>query len=265
MTLVRILLIVVLGSLTLAALMGVGTLITSSRPSDEIILSMLSVGLFGLTSLGAGFALERRQWRVLMIIGLALSFLSAAVYLVYIWTDGIHDWFGYDEERVLLPLAIWSITLAMLGLQALTRFDNPLVWVRFATLAMIVAAAATLTIGIIAEIYEDLWWRWTGAAAILAVLGVIANPVLYRIAGSRRPAPETTRPELTLTCPRCLLSQTVRTGPSRCARCRLRFNIEIEEPRCPKCQYLLYNLTTPRCPECGHDLAPGEVVASPST
>lgn len=264
MTLVRILFLIVLISLSAAALLGVMTLVMNASPNIQILLSMFSVALFSLTALGCGFALERRQWPSLMILGLILSAWSLALYLGVIWIDAIDEVLGHEEERFMTPLTIWSIAVPMLGLQALTRFDNLLSLVRKATLVLTTIAAAMLSFGILAEMREDIWWRWTASMCILALLGCVANPVLYRIAGARRAQPETVRPELTLICPRCQLSQTVKTGESRCARCRLRFNIEMEEPRCPNCSYLLYNLTTPRCPECGHDLAPGEVVAAAS-
>lgn len=261
--LVRILLIIVLAALTVAALMGVATLITSTSPNEEILLSMLSVGLCGLTALGCGIVLERKIWRAGMIIGLALSGLTLAVYLAEIWFDFVDNFFSYRwDDEVIMTLTIWTLALPVAGLQALTRYDNALTWARWATITAIWVTSAMLSISILGQMDEELWWRWTAAAMILTVLGIIGNPVLYRIAGARRQLPpETVRLELLLTCPRCLLAQTLPAGESRCRQCRLRFNIEIEEPRCPQCRYLLYNLTSPRCPECGHVLAPEDIVA----
>jgi hypothetical protein len=161
----------------------------------------------------------------------------------------------------------WAAALTAGGIAAATRFHAPLSAVRAVVLACIFALAGLLTFAILANPHGEAMQRFTAALAIATVLGVVALPILHKAIGIKTPAAVVTSPtELAVTCPRCLLAQTITAGDSRCSRCKLKFLMEIEEPRCPECNYLLYRLTSPRCPECGHQLAPEDVesAASPS-
>jgi hypothetical protein len=159
-------------------------------------------------------------------------------------------------------LTVWAIALPVGGLLAMARFDGWLVAVRNVVIGLVMATGAFITLAIVVEPREEFAGRLLGALVIVTLLGVVSVPILYRMHGiERREGVETSPLEVRLTCPRCLLEQTVAAGVSRCGRCRLKFNLEIEEPRCPECNYLLYRLTTPRCPECGHALAEEDVEA----
>ena len=259
MRLTRILLILLLLAVTAAALFGIGSLLTASRLNWRILGSMLSVGFFSLTAMGCAFVFEKGVARVMMGAGLVISAAGLALYLWEIWTESLRS------EELMLTAAIWAVALPVHGHIALTRFTNPFWLVRFGTLAMINVMAAILTLTLWSDAGSDFIARLIASGMILTLLGVIATPVLYKIAGDKvRPEPETTKLELNIECPRCRTRQTVGRGESRCVKCRLRFNIDVEEPRCPGCGYLLYQLTSPRCPECGREVAEAEVIAPPA-
>ncbi len=243
MRLTRLLLMLLLSAVTAAALFGVASLLFSQRPNWRIFGSMLSVGLFSLTAMACAFVYERRTVRPLMVAGMVISAAALGVFLLGIWSRLL------ENERWMITLLLWAVALPIYGHQALTRFTNLWGLVRIATLVMILAMTTLLTAAIWLEWDDDLAARLLLSGSILMMLGIIATPVLYKVAGEKvRPRIETARTEISVECPRCLTRQSLPQGESRCRNCRLRFSIEIEEPRCPDCSYLLYQLTSPRCP-----------------
>ena len=133
---------------------------------------------------------------------------------------------------------------------------------------MVFVAASVISFAVCApyELVGYEIWRSVAVTSIFASLGVVCLPVLYKIAGMKPPS-ETIAADVSLTviCPRCSLSQSLKAGESQCAGCRLKFVIEVEEPRCTKCGYLLYQLTEPRCPECGAPISDADVVPALSS
>ncbi|HZZ44715.1 MAG TPA: hypothetical protein VFE58_17395 [Tepidisphaeraceae bacterium] len=260
MNLRRIFLYAVLGSLALSAAVGVAALLFGTSRNDRWILSMLSIALFSLLSLGAANAIEHRTWIRAMHGTIALCIVGVCLFLVAIWLPDLpfvnEDFFGKLNGLI----ATWTIGLTVAGMLAITRFRPPLSLVRIFSIGAIFLLAVVVTLDIFIEPDGDLWLRITGSTAIITALGAIGTPILYKVKGIKEPV-ETTPLELSIVCPRCLLAQSIASGDSRCAGCRLKFHLEIEEPRCPECNYLLYRLTTPRCPECGHALAAADVQA----
>jgi hypothetical protein len=265
MKLIRVFLIGVIASLSLAALLGIYLFLGGwglGSHDESLIFSTLTLALFSLTSLGAGIVMDRGSplWRWGMIPAFAVSAVGAVVYLSSFWFLGelVKDWWGWEGREVLHRamgvIAVWAVALPLAGLLGLTRFGNALTWVRGLSIALVYALALTITALIVLGFgtHEELLGRGLGVLSILTLLGLIITPILYRVHGIDRVAkPESTPLTMKITCPRCLREQTISTGRSRCENCRLRFALEIEEPRCPKCGYLLHNLTLPRCPECG--------------
>lgn len=246
----RIFLLSVIVTLSFAAILGIAA-VFATHLNYRFILTDLTVSLFSLTCLGASVARPKNLWRLAAIGTYLFSAIGLIVSMLLIW-----DTFSYPHSEPwarLLGISItWSIALPTLLLLSLTRFTNGLAYLRLVTLAVIALLAAQITVGIIVEPRDDLAWRFIAANAILASLGILSLPILYRLYGAQNPTdPVSARPELQIICPRCFQSQTIQAGDSVCSQCKLKFHLEIEEPRCRQCGYLLYQLTEPRCPECG--------------
>lgn len=260
----RVFLWTVVASLTLAAVLGVWVLLFGGffGIEEEVFATLGTLFLFSLPALSSAAMIERSHWPAVGRVSLAVAGAGVVLYLFVIWMDsfwGAGDWLW--KPMVLLPIWAWALPwAAMLGL---TAFANALTVVRIASIALVFITAAALSVLLITEVDWEGAWRLFGVLAILLVLGTITTPILHVIAGiDRRASVETTRLELKLTCPLCLLEQTLPTGASRCRGCRLRFTIDVEEPRCPSCGYALHKLTTPACPECGTKLSVDEVPAA---
>lgn len=271
MKLKRFFLMGLIASVLLASLMGIYALLARKSLDEfewKIIGSTSSVGLFSLTSLMAAIVHERGVWRPMMVIDFIISGLGLVTYLLAIWL--LFDLVRYEYEEYIGKLmgiqAVWAIAIAHAGLLALTRSDIAYVrWPRLITIVFVFCLAGFITLTILVEprYSEELYFRIIGILSIIVVAGTITTPVMQKVAGLNQAASvQSTRLEVQIRCPRCMTTQTMSTGHSRCVQCRLKFQIDIQEPRCPQCDYVLYRLTKPVCPECGCALGPEEMPAS---
>lgn len=264
MQLKRTFLLGVIGSLSFAALLGIWAFLFGSFGDTEfkIIMTTLTAALFSMTSLGSAIVLERAKWRIAMICTFVLSGLGLLVYLLMIWFEPSWRWHWIEMvTKAMVVIAVWAVALPHMGLLSLASLKNFYYWVCRATVLAVLLLALSITLGVIFEPDEDVWIRLIGVLGILATLGTITVPILAKVAGiDKDTGVESTPLDLKITCPRCLLVQTVSSGHSRCLGCKLKFEIKIEEPRCPQCDYLLHKLTSPVCPECGFELGREEVV-----
>jgi len=269
MQLKRTFLLGVIGSLSLAALLGIWAFLFGNfgQAEAKILGTTLTAAMFSLTSLGAAVVLERARWRIAMVTTFVLSGLGLLVYLPVIWFEPIWDWVDDDLIfKVMYWFAAWSIALPYMGLLSLAGLKGFFKSVRRATIAAVFGLAISVTLVALfeGEPDEELWARIIGVFGILSALGTITVPILTKVAGIDKVASvQSTAMEIKITCPRCLMEQTVRSGHSRCSGCKLKFEINIEEPRCPKCDYLLHKLTVPTCPECGQVLGSDEISHAP--
>ncbi len=276
MKLKRTFLISVLTSLSLAAVAAIGTMALGDFNDLQmrVIMSTLTVALFSLTSLLAALALEKKVWRIAMDTAFAISGVGLIFYLGVIWLE-VKLWQSEWVGTAMWWLGIWAVALPQAALLAIARFPGAMRYVRLLAICSVLLFAASLTMLPLLQLISEYLFntRYLGdfgtviatcvtVAGILAALGSIAVPVLYKVREiDKLAAVVSTSLRLEIACPRCLTRQTVDNGHSRCCQCRLKFRIEIEEPRCPKCDYLLHKLVDPVCPECGQALGDIEVAA----
>lgn len=266
MSLKRRILWCLVGLLSCVALMGIAALLTdlNSRLFELTIIVGVMVAVFSLSAITAAFLFERRTWRHAMVVAVvasvvAILFLGIAAYLEA-FRYGRGTWLLFQIGFI---AAFWAYALPQAALLSLTSFPPGLYTrLRQATILVAMVMPVLGTVAMALELEDDSTARVLGVVGILDALGTLAVPVLYRIHGLEKDeGVQSTKLEIRLTCPRCLLEQTLPTGPGRCARCRLKIEVKIEEPRCPKCDYLLHHLTAPVCPECGAALSLEELPA----
>ena len=249
MKLHRLFLLILLGCLSATALGGIVGLVLpgSWRFGEYVIATLLTVAFFSLTSLGAVIMLEKDRWRLMMIAALTLTAFGVLLYLSQIWLDWANTSYSNDNiVKVNFGVGVWAVALPAMGLLALPRFSGVLVWLPRATIFTIFSFAVFIVVAMIFEPDDDIWGPAVGVLSILTALGAFAVPIMAKVHKiDKLENVESTTLQFKLTCPRCLLEQTLATGHSRCRQCRLKFNVEIEEPRCSKCNYLLHNLTVP--------------------
>lgn len=261
----RAFLLGVVAALSFAALLGIWVLLFRTFFDLEwrIFATLGSIVLFCLPSLAASAMLEKRHWVVVNIAALVMSITGLLFYALAIWLPNALLWRPPQEQftwKLMAFQATWAIALPWTALLGRTRFDDWFRWLRWGAITVVPATAGLITVAFIMETDTEVMWKSLGVLGILTGLATISLPILYKVRGIEQVAGvESTPLTMKITCPRCMMEQTVVAGSSRCQRCRLKFDIQIEEPRCPKCRYLLHNLTRPICPECGTSLADEEV------
>lgn len=222
----------------------------------DVLGTLLLIAMYSLAALGCNWVLDRGVWRWAMVAGLVASGVGLGVMLVLIWVDlGLYRHVrGVIGSSAVIP----AVTLPVLGLLALTRFQEPvLVRLRGVGLGVVAAFAALVWTHFLLDTYVHA--KLTGVMGVLSGLALVGVPVAQRLYGvsAETAEMESARPEIFLRCPRCELEQTLRVGRRECVKCGLRIEIRLEEPRCSGCGYLLYKLTGARCPECGREVATG--------
>jgi peptidoglycan/LPS O-acetylase OafA/YrhL len=193
---------------------------------------------------------SRNVRRILALAGLAAVAIAFAWWLAFIWSEDLthHETFSKGAAIVAIIAFSLSHTCLLFWLPDRLRVRPVL------TLAIVSiwALAIGLSVTIIEEPRDDMWFRALGAVGVVDASSSLALVILARLRQvARVEGLQTAARQVELRCPRCLTLQTVNVGPSNCSACGLKLHVEIEEPRCPKCNYLLWQLPEPRCPECG--------------
>jgi len=189
------------------------------------------------------------------LLGVAGSALATVLWVWVIWMGSSDSLAGKLLFVLSLGGAHW---MALANLSSRGRLGAGQAWVKWGTLAALGGCVACIALLVWADHVDrdatEMLGRLAGAAGIAAAFGALALLVLHRLNRGVDHEPSAlgaARIELSLTCPRCSLTQSLPVGGAKCSGCDLRIEIRVEEPRCPVCNYLLFKLTQPRCPECG--------------
>lgn len=255
-----------IASLSLAAVLGIIVVLVPDLISadDEILGTVLLLGLHSLPALACSIVMGRHRLRAVMWVGVGSAVGAWLIWLPFIWASPWRwrSWVDWDEVLMKLgfTLAFTSFWAAHLGLLSLLRMDRQ--WSQRVRNGTLTIAAALLTLGIFGlwmQIEEEWFVRLIAVLAILGGSGTVITPILALLDTMRR---RSTRESiasdmrLELTCPRCGSAESLPVGPSHCESCGLRIETAVEEPRCP-CGYLLFQLAGDRCPECGRQVRCG--------
>lgn len=193
--------------------------------------------------------LERGRFAPLPLAGQLACAAGFVMLLVCIWAPE-HENIAFGKATATAAFAAGALAHACLILRI--PGSRTFGWLLAATLASawLVALMATLAVWLKPE--SELFYRFFGAAGVVAACGTLSLAILAKLRQVGHPGQlQTTPATIALQCPRCTTAQTVSAGSAQCQACGLKLRIEIEEPRCARCGYLLWNLPQRRCPECG--------------
>lgn len=239
-------------SLSLCGLIGIVILLRGqfSTLEGRVLATAMAVGAASILAMASAVAWETRRWPPVGPAGMLAVALALALVLSMVW-DLRPTGAGLTFERLTGTFGVVAVALSHVALIALARLHQRFEGVRLGTVGAIVVLAGLIIRAVWWEPTDDLWPRLIGVFAILDACGTVAVPILHRVSRIQEREQYVTTPlEVSLTCPRCGVTQTRPTGQSQCA-CGLKIRIEVEEEHCPKCGYSLYKATSGVCPECG--------------
>lgn len=239
-------------SLSACGLIGILILLRGQFGTLEarVLGSTAAIGVASILAMASAVAAETRRWHPVGPAGTIAVAVALLLVLVLIWELRPRS-ADLTLERLSGTTTVIAVALSHVALLSLARLHQRFELVRLCTVGVIVVLAGLVIRVIWWEPTDDLWPRLIGVFAILDACGTIAVPILHRVSRIHEREQYVTTPlEVTLTCPRCGVTQTRPTGQSQCA-CGLKIRIEVEEEHCPKCGYSLYKATSGVCPECG--------------
>jgi hypothetical protein len=254
----RTLLFSFIGSISFCGLVGIYCLLLGrfSSFTESVLATTATIGGASILGLAAAVPWERRKWHPIGPVAMLFVVVAAIMLFAFIWlAEPYRLWRSEGFMKSLVIACILAVAGPHAGLLSLARLRRSYEWVRVATAILIALLTGLILAMILAETDDDLLVRLGGILGIGVACGTIAVPILHRVSAiAKEESIQTTALELSLTCPRCSTTQTLRAGRSQCGACGLRFRIEIEEEHCEGCGYVLYRLESAHCPECGRPI-----------
>jgi len=183
---------VVIGSFSLAALMGIAVLLGAGgfgETEGRILATTVIVGIESLAVL-CYLAVSGRSAESVGAAGAVVSTVPFGIALALTWADNVGGDALWQTFGVTLTVAA---SLAQVSL--LLSRDHRQPWLLTGTLAAI-SVVALMIIGPILHVGgdDDLYWRLFGVVAILDALGTIALIALSLFSGSAASAPSPSEP-----------------------------------------------------------------------
>lgn len=255
-------------SLSLAALLGVLTLLLWRGMSETILASTALFAAFSLVAICCAIVIEQKRLRALMWIGLVASAAALPAWLIFVWfrrpMSSSAEWAVINTGGALTVIGTWCAYYGLItALPLIHPWAKAVKWTAIISTSIVglfifmVCVAQELMEDCVVDVLgEDLTFRLLGVVGIVAACGTVVAPILWKVQRLRQAASAESIPSqvrVQVTCPRCGTAQALPVGPSHCAHCSLRITVKVEEPRCV-CGYLLYRLKGEKCPECGRPI-----------
>lgn len=183
MNIKRLFLYVLIASVSISALLGVGVMIFGNFGEFEtrILLTTTTVTITSILGLASGAYLETgRSGRLMPVAGIIFAVISGILWIISIWAG--------EHESTLFFKAMATTTLvaascAHLSLLSLARLDRRFAWASYSAHGAIWTLLAILLVLIWFEIdAADNWIaRTLGVLAILIGALTILTPVLHKL------------------------------------------------------------------------------------
>jgi hypothetical protein len=214
----RVAIIAIIVSLSLTALIGIFTLLTSAfdQTTQRVMLTTLTIGVFSVLSL-CDLAVLGRRLQLVGITGILVNAIALVFGLILVWGDVT----GPESEflwKTFGLAAIVGVSLAHATLLLLLgERRQPVVriglWVTVGLIAILIILLALLILTD-GEVGTDAYGRLVGTVAILDVLGTIVVPVMSKFLSDGKPVTEAVT-GITLTLPPELSESLVAAAAER--------------------------------------------------
>ena len=171
-----------IASISISGLLGIVVIIIGNFGDLEtrVLLTTFTVACTSILGLACGACLEAKRGRLIPILGISFSVLSAVFWIVVIWVDLIwSDRFG----RIVMSTTVLATAFSHLSLILMARLEAKFRWA-VTSVFISVAALVSLTFGLIwaGRTFEiDLVFRAMGVLSIITAMLTLVIPVFHRL------------------------------------------------------------------------------------
>ena len=181
----RLFLYLLIGSVGVSALIGIGVLLVGNFGSLEvrILMSTLTVTVLSILGLVCGAYLESGRGKYLPISGIILSIVSALMCFLIIW-DVLDD--SEPFIKTFLTCVLLATACSHLSLLSLARLDRRFSWTRITAAVCVVLLCAIFLYILWFEPIggSDLIYRVLGVLGILLASITIVTPILHKLSST---------------------------------------------------------------------------------
>ncbi len=182
MNIKRLFLYLLIASVALSALIGIGVILLGQFGEFEtkVLLTAVTVTVTSILGLACGAFLETKRGRVMPLTGIVCALTSGVMWMVIIWA-----WRDQNDTfvKVLMTATLFAASCSLLSLISLARLDRRFVWSRYAAHAAVWALTA-IALYLIWTTPEDLgdWLgRTIGTLAVLIAALTVVTPVFHKL------------------------------------------------------------------------------------
>jgi hypothetical protein len=185
MNLKRLFLYLLIGSVAVSAVVGIGVILFGDFGNLEvrILMTTLTVTATSVLGLACGAYYETGRGRLLPIAGIAFTVAAALMTFLIIWDV-------LDDSKIFVKSAVTMMMLAVstshLSLLSMARLDRRFAWSRIAAFTFV-----SLLVGILLFLMwfepegdSDIVSRTIGVLSILVASVTVITPVFHKLSGS---------------------------------------------------------------------------------
>ena len=215
---------VMISSVVLSAILGIIAILSGDWGWYEfrILLTTMTISGASICILACVALWERKNTKLLPLLGISLSLVGAMLMIFGIWTEPGDDIFW----KLTVSLIVYAIATSHLCLLSLARLSKNYVWALWLAYLVIYGLASIIAWMVIDENSSTEAFQFLGVVSILVGSVSILIPIFQKFSAS---VSDDTQPPLAvrITCPQCGNEQTHTLGEITCEKCRSVFVIKI--------------------------------------
>lgn len=184
MSIRRVFLYLLIASVSISALLGIGVILFGDFGDLEakVLLTSLTITVTSILGLACGAAMEAGRGRVVPITGIVTSVIAAVMWLIIVW-----NWQDQADifAKILVTITLAAVSLAHVSLLSLARLDGRFIWSRYAVNAAVATLSGYLTylIWTSFENEPDVSGRFIGVMSIIIAAITVATPIFHKLSG----------------------------------------------------------------------------------
>jgi len=174
-----------IASVVVSAVLGIVAILSGNFGWLEIrvILTTVTIAVASICGLACGAYLGTKAGRLLPTLGLALTFIAAAMIILGMWVELKSETYW----KITASICVFAIAFAHLSLLSMARLAEWFQWSLIAAYLIIFGVASLIAAMIFFEIDEASMFRLLGVAAIVDAAITVLIPIFHRLSRKELP------------------------------------------------------------------------------